>query len=186
VQLTPRNARKRGMFLRAQGRTAAPMRGRLPTQPPTRWSGRHEPPLQQVGRANWAYSPRTSADARSIRAARTPAPGSATTPPPGTATADEPDQARRRRGAGTHGPIARSDRRPLNPFAPIVEKRATASAYAPTSKPAKPHAAARRSAPGTSEPPRQRRPTMWAPDAVAKDLISKAHAETAGGSPVTT
>jgi hypothetical protein len=33
VQLTPRNARKRVVFLRAQGRTAVPMQ---------RWSGHHE------------------------------------------------------------------------------------------------------------------------------------------------
>jgi hypothetical protein len=42
----------------------------FPTQPPAGWSGRHEPPTQQVGRAGrarrapqLAYSPRTSADA---------------------------------------------------------------------------------------------------------------------------
>lgn len=59
---------------------------------PTRWSGRHEPPRQQVDRARRAGTQGTSA------------PGSATTP-----------------AAGTYGPVARSDRHPSMPLAPIVE-----------------------------------------------------------------
>ena len=55
-------------------------------------------------------------------------------------------------GAGTHGPVARSDRRPSKPPSLRSSRArsptgATARAYAPSSKPGKPQAGARRSAP---------------------------------------
>jgi hypothetical protein len=163
VQVTPRNARKRGVFLRAQGRTAVPMRGRLPSQPSTRWSSCHEPPPQKVGRAG-----------RAPRA-----------PPTGVFTANVSRRAKHSSGANAniwvcHHAIARNRHGRLARPAAITARSGNSWTRRAKRPPPTPQAAVRLSARRDERASAAMQADHGAPNAVVKNVISKATAQRVG------